>query len=1035
MAYLQKVADRWEHSEWARGIPKEYWSHHPIIDDYINSNIIPFATTLPEWLARNYLHNTPCERALSVCCGTGTQDRQALAAGVCHYLEGFDASTGSLEFAQQEAARAGYADRVHYWAEDVNTIVLQENHYDLALVFGALHHVDRLERLCDQLRRALKPGSLIFVNEYVGPPRFQWRDAQLEIINRVMAVLPESWRRSLQVYRIDPADVIREDPSEATRSDEIIPILCNNFELVDYCDYGGALLFPLWGGGMLPDVFINDSSTDKQVIIKLMILLDELIAEHNLVPSPFAQLVLRNAPPKPGQALRPNRLSTTSLDRNRWVQRWLADTKFGLPALDNYSLPPGVHLHSFQNRPLLSTPQGGHVALDAPLFALWHYAAGRSLNEIISGFSAESGLPAELTLPQHIKTGLACLSEAGLLTRPPALSSVETQNIAPLQSSASAETHDIASLPAPPTVTAVIVNYHSMEWLKTCIPSLLAQTYSPLEIIVVDNGSHDGALEWLESAYPTVRRLQIDQPSPLAHGLNAGAALASPGSFLLLLNPDLSLAPDAVAELVRVAQSDPLCAAVAAKLRLSWAPAFLNGIGNQVRSFSFGTDNAIGHLDLGQFDHWRELPSACFAAALLAPAAWQAVGPVDEAFAMYYEDVEWCYRARLLGYKVLAAPKAVVDHAFGGVIGPAGEKIPAGASEGLTPRKLSHAVYGRQSFIAKLLKPRYLGFLRSYLREDWTAYRNYRRLGIHDMARAYRSGWSSFLKSLPALLRQRAALQKRRQLKDEALFALQAHLPAPLVWNNLPELTWELVTNLYTPLMSGERTRLMPEFTAPRRPHLLMICNASCPEAAPLAGQLHQQAANTLDITLATAQPAALEGTLEAGSGVFQQVQYAPDRPAVLALLIENCDVALLPGDLVRALPDLEYTQARLVISLHGEALRQLGLDEMHRMLHLGDAYFCPAEQRDFWLGALAAKGRSHIPLLVEAAQLADYCREASYAPDRSPRPQRFIPEPVVPTAWVPRAIYFYRTQGLRAVTLRTLNFIWFKLTHPKSWK
>mgnify|MGYP001093621423 CR=1 FL=1 len=1035
MVDLKRVADRWEHSEWARGIPKEYWSHHPIIDDYINANIIPFATTLPDWLARNFLQNKPCERALSVCCGTGTQDRQALAAGVCQYLEGFDVSTGSLEYAQQEAIKAGFGDRVRYWVADVNTIVLPESHYDLALVFGALHHVDQLERLCGQLRRALKPGSLIFVNEYVGPPRFQWRDDQLEIINRAMAVLPESWRRTLQVYRIDPADVIKEDPSEATRSDEIIPILCDNFELVDYCDYGGALLFPLWGSGMLPDVFIDDSSADKQVIIKLMILMDELIAEHNLVPSPFAQLVLRNQPPVPGQSIAPNRLSTNSPDRNRWVQRWLVGTRLDLPSGNTYAVPPGVHLHSFQNRPLLSTPQGGHVTVDVPLLALWQAAAGRSLNEIISGFPLEAGLEADQSLPQHIKTGLACLSEAGLLIRPPALSLVETQNIAPLQLPSSVEAHNIASLPKPPAVTAVIVNYHSKEWLKTCIPSLLAQTYSPLEIIVVDNGSHDGALEWLETAYPSVRRLQIAQPSPLAHGLNAGAALASPGSYLLLLNPDLRLEPDAVAEMVRVAQSDPLCAAVAAKLRLSWAPAFLNGIGNQVRSYSFGTDNAIGHLDLGQFDHWRELPSACFAAALLTPAAWQAVGPVDEDFAMYYEDVEWCYRARLLGYKVLAAPNALVEHAFGGVIGPAGEKIPAGASEGLTPRKLSHAIYGRQRFIAKLLKPRYLGFLRSYLREDWASYRNYRRLGIRDLARAYPAAWTRLLKSLPGLLRQRASLQKRRQISDDALFALQAQIPDPLVWNNLPELTWELVTNLYTPLMSGERTRLMPEFTAPRRPHLLMICNASCPEAAPLAGQLHQQAENTLDITLATAQPAALEGTLEAGSGVFQQVQYAPDRPAVLALLIENCDVALLPGDLVRALPDLEYTQARLVISLHGEALRQLGLDEMHRMLHLGDAYFCPAEQRDFWLGALAAKGRSHIPLLVEAAQLADYCREGSYAPDRSPRPQRFIPEPVVPTAWVPRAIYFYRTQGLRAVTLRTLNFIWFKLTHPQSWK
>ncbi len=1032
MADLQRVADRWEHSEWARGIPKEYWSHHPIIDDYINSNIIPFATTLPEWFASNFLNKIPCERALSVCCGTGTQDRQALAAGVCHFLEGFDVSTGSLEFAQQEAVKAGYGNRVHYWAEDVNTIILKENHYDLALVFGALHHIDKLERLCDQLRRALKPGSLIFVNEYVGPPRFQWSDTQLEIINRAMAVLPESWRRSLQVYRIDPADVIREDPSEATRSDEIIPILCDNFELVDYCDYGGALLFPLWGNGMLPDVFINDSSTDKQVIIKLMILLDEMIAEHNLVPSPFAQLVLRNQEPDPEQPIKPNRLSTNSADRNRWVQRWLAGTKLGMPSLENYAHPPGVHLHAFQNRPLLSTPQGGHVAVDVPLLALWQVAAGRSLNEIISTFPTESDLPAEQTLPQHIKTGLACLSEAGLLTRPASKLPTEMQNSVSQQASSSAET---LIKPSPPIVTAVIVNYHSKEWLKTCIPSLLAQTYSPLEIIVVDNGSHDGALEWLEAEHPTVRRQQIDQPASLAHGLNVGAALASPESYLLLLNPDLRLEPDAVAQMVRVAQSDSLCAVVAAKLRLSWAPAFLNGIGNQVRPFSYGTDNAIGHLDLCQFDDWHELPSACFAAALITPAAWKAVGAVDEYFAMYYEDVEWCYRARLLGYKVLAAPQAVIDHAFGGVIGPAGEKIPAGASEGLTPNKLAHAVYGRQRFILKLLKQRYLEFLRSYLREDWAGYRNYRRLGIHDMARAYLTGGSRFLKSLPRLLRQRTAVQKRRKVKDDALFAIQENIPTPLVWNNLPELTWELVTNLYTPLIAGERTRLMPEFTAPRRPHLLVLCTQTCEEPKLLAEQLHQQLASRLDITLAGSQNTRTRLKSISGGGFFQHITYEENRPAVLPLLIENCDIAIIPGELVRTLPDLEYTQTRLVISLHADALRQCDVDEMHRMLSLGDAYVCAAKQREFWVGALTAKGRSDIPVTTERDELVNYCLEGSYAPDRSPRPQRFVPEPAIPTGRVARALYFWRTQGLWAMVRRTLYHLWWKVTHPQSWK
>ncbi len=326
MSDLERVAKRWENSEWANGIPKDFWSHHPIIDAYINANIIPFATTMPEWLAKSFLKNGPCERAISVCCGTGTCDRQALAAGICKQLEGFDVSAGSLAIAQQEAEKAGLGERVRYWTDNANAIVLEEDRYDLAMIFGALHHVENLDHLCTQLRQTLKPGSYILINEYVGPPRFQYSAEQLEIINRVMEVLPLSWRRSPQVMRINPEDVIREDPSEAVRSDEIIPTLCKHFELVDYCDFGGALLFPLWGNGLNPDVFIEDGSVDKQVIIKLMILMDELLAEHQIVPSLFAQLVLRNQPPAPDAQVIPNRLSANSPDRKRWVERWLAGT-------------------------------------------------------------------------------------------------------------------------------------------------------------------------------------------------------------------------------------------------------------------------------------------------------------------------------------------------------------------------------------------------------------------------------------------------------------------------------------------------------------------------------------------------------------------------------------------------------------------------------------------------------------------------------------------------------------------------------------
>lgn len=332
MTDSKRVANRWDNSEWAGGVPKDYWSHHPIIDAYINSNIIPFSGNMLEWLFKNFLGEKPLERGLSLCCGLGVGDRQALKAGICNNLDGFDLSPASIKAAQKEAENAGLGDRTRYWIDDANTIVLEENRYDIALSFGALHHIKELEHMCSQLRRALKPDSYIFLNEFTGPAHMQYTAQQLDIINRVMAVLPPSWRRTQQVNPVPLQSMVESDPSEAVRSDEIISIMCDNFELVDYCDYGGALLMPLWGMGIIPDLFINDRAADKQVIIKLLILIDELTAEHNIAPSNYSQLVLRNRPSMRGQTVS-RRFSVNSPDRNQWVEKWLQGTLFADPAI------------------------------------------------------------------------------------------------------------------------------------------------------------------------------------------------------------------------------------------------------------------------------------------------------------------------------------------------------------------------------------------------------------------------------------------------------------------------------------------------------------------------------------------------------------------------------------------------------------------------------------------------------------------------------------------------------------------------------
>ncbi len=732
-----------------------------------------------------------------------------------------------------------------------------------------------------------------------------------------------------------------------------------------------------------------------------------------------------------------------------------------------YRIPTQVQVSTLHNRPLLSTRQGGHVAVDTAILALWQFADGRSLSEIVA--ARRQFHPA--ATPRTINIALACLCEAALLERitqpaPETKPSPVQEPFVPPD--------DKVSISAGYSVSAIIVNYNSLDWLKGCIPSLLAQTCPPTQIIVVDNGSHDQALDWLAANYPAVLRHQIEQPTSLAHAINLGCSLAEPGSHLLILNPDILLEPDAIQQMLATAQSNPSCAAVAAKLYFSWAPPFLNGLGNQVGPVSWGTDNALGHLDIGQFDDLEELPSACFAAALVPWAAWQTVGPLDEGFPMYYEDVEWCYRARLMGFKVLAAPRAVIYHAFGGTGGPIGQ------SEGLSPRKLSNVVYGRLRFAIKLLKQRRGRFLRNYLAED--VFSIFRSLGARDwaMARARLTGWQNILHSLPGIKAQRCLLQARRAINDEKLFAIQQHIPAPITWSGLPELTWDLVTNTYAPLIYTERSRPMPEFSPySRRLHMVVVCPPPGPapeapsrEQAYLA--LAQALSEHMDVTFATpvstasARPVDDSATVEAQdpAAPLHQVSYWIDRPDSLYLLLENSDVILISGYMVDKIPNLEYTPTRLVIDLHDtlilddlqeyqsqplaaqQAINERSHAVFKRLLEVGDFFLCKDEsQRSFWLGALAISGRINplnfqqdpslrklIDLMGDSPQapythLVRYCLEGRPAPDRLAHIEAVAADAGEPTGLFATAFYLLRRGGAKALFQRVRRHLIWRLS------
>jgi GT2 family glycosyltransferase len=635
-------------------------------------------------------------------------------------------------------------------------------------------------------------------------------------------------------------------------------------------------------------------------------------------------------------------------------------------------------------RPVIYTEDGIPVAVDQPLLSLWRCAQGQSLDQVLANCQSEH-LPPEL-----LCASLACLVEAGLLNR--------NMPFAANEALESPRDH-FSEMDKSDQVSVVIVSYNSRDWLEACLASLRSQTYLPHEIIVVDNASSDGTIEWLASQQSPIRSFSLPAGHGLAYAINRGIEATS-GNYLLLLNPDVSLAEEAIAEMLSVARRFPDYAAVAAKLKFMGAPAFLNGLGNRVGAFSWGTDNAMGHLDLGQFDNWQEVPSACFAAALIPRPAWEKVGGLDENFFLYYEDVEWCYRSRLLGYTIRAAPRAIVYHALG-------RRIHTGKDVDLTPEKLSRVVYGRLRFAAKIIhsQSERLHFLFNYSIED--GLRSLLHLSRWDWPRlrAINQGWRKYLSELSALRTERRRLQDRRATLSAGLFDMQRQYPPSFMWQGLPELSIEIVRTHYLPIMLSGATRSMPELSSfDPKPGLLIISHDVIDIKMAGTGMRYLEMARALSTELTVTLAIPSDTTLEIPN--VRLVSFRWDEPEPIQRLADESDVILISSFILNKFPFLSKSAARLVVDLYDpqvlenlhyyqaeprgvqDDLNQQAIKLMNQLAQIGDYFICANErQRDFWMGILAANGRVNPAFFNQDASLNNLLGIVGMGmPERPPR-------------------------------------------------
>lgn len=215
-------------------------------------------------------------------------------------------------------------------------------------------------------------------------------------------------------------------------------------------------------------------------------------------------------------------------------------------------------------------------------------------------------------------------------------------------------------------VSVIVVNQNRKELLEECLKSLEEQTFKDLEVIVVDNGSTDGSVELLKEKFCNfVKLIENEENLGFAKGVNVGIEIAR-GKYIMTLNNDTRLACDCIEWLIESADASVENIGMWAPKILSMEPPHLiDSIGGLLISMD-GIGKGRGRLevDRGNFDDIKDilLPSGC--AALYREKMLENIGLFDEDFFAYCEDCDLGLRARLMGWKALSVPQAVVYHAY-----------------------------------------------------------------------------------------------------------------------------------------------------------------------------------------------------------------------------------------------------------------------------------------------------------------------------------------------------------------------------------
>ena len=289
----------------------------------------------------------------------------------------------------------------------------------------------------------------------------------------------------------------------------------------------------------------------------------------------------------------------------------------------------------------------------------------------------------------------------------------------------------------------VILNWNGLKMLQTYLPLLKARTTGcGAFLVVADNGSTDGSVAWLREQHPDIRLLCFDRNYGFTGGYNR-ALREIDADYYVLLNSDVEVTDGWLEPLIGFLEENPdagICQpkvrSVAERDRFEYAGAaggFIDRFG-----YPFCRGRILSNLekDTGQYDDPVECFWATGACMVVRSALYHHLGGLDESFFAHMEEIDFCWRAKLLGYQVWCVPASTVFHVGGGTL------------PNNSPRKLYFNYRNNLLMLRKNLPDsirRWRIFLRmcldgasavaylltgrwSYFKAVWTAHRDFRRM-------------------------------------------------------------------------------------------------------------------------------------------------------------------------------------------------------------------------------------------------------------------------------------------------------------------